>query len=401
MPDLRFNTIQSAWVIIRRFFIATLIPALAANQSFGFPETTSIPADVRFVFYPSYPTIMRPKILAIGVVILALWLILILLKTKHRQASDLSERNLPAGIQPASQPEQSKITKDSQSVILSNDAISSGSSVSNAIEDLRQQQLIDWQRPIEFYGKVVDENTNPVAGASITFAWSETPTKEGEMKSSTLSDAEGQFSLRGKHGPSLEVWFTKDGYYASHRGQMGFSYYHGDFSPDPQNPVIFVLRKKGTPEPLIHVAGVGLRTMRDYLLAADGKPTEVSLRDGRLSSPGQGDLKVEFKAGPGIERFPSRITWQCRVTIPGGGLVQTDEEFPFLAPESGYQEFDQWNISATNWTETLDKQYFLKLRDGSFGRATLRVKAGASGNSYFRMESFLNPSGSRILEPDR
>jgi hypothetical protein len=138
--------------------------------------------------------------------------------------------------------------------------------------------------------------------------------------------------------------------------------------------------------------------MRDFLLAADGKPTEVSLRDGRLTPAGQGDLKVEFQAGPPLDNFPSRISWQCQVMIPGGGLVQTDEEFPFLAPENGYQEFDQWNVGATNWTETLDKQYYVKLRDGNFGRVKLRV-IGVPGRAFFRMESFLNPSGSRNLEP--
>jgi hypothetical protein len=244
----------------------------------------------------------------------------------------------------------------------------------------------------------VDENSNAVAGADITFGWSEFPTEEGARRAATKSDADGFFSLHDKRGPALDIWVGKEGYYASHGGQKGFSYMGGDFSPDPQNPVIFNLRKKGTPEPLIHIAGIGLHTMRDFLLAADGKPTEVSLRDGRLTPAGQGDLKVEFQAGPPLDNFPSRISWQCQVMIPGGGLVQTDEEFPFLAPENGYQEFDQWNVGATNWTETLDKQYYVKLRDGNFGRVKLRV-IGVPGRAFFRMESFLNPSGSRNLEP--
>ena len=149
---------------------------------------------------------------------------------------------------------------------------------------------------------------------------------------------------------------------------------------------------------MIHISGIGIHTMRDYLLAADGKPTEVSLRDGRLAPVGQGDLKVEFQAGPPLDQFPSRISWQCRVTFSGGGLMETSEEFPFLAPENGYQEFDQWSITSTNWTESLDKQFYVKLRDGNFGRVKLRV-IGVSKRAYFRMESFLNPSGSRNLEP--
>ena len=149
---------------------------------------------------------------------------------------------------------------------------------------------------------------------------------------------------------------------------------------------------------MIHISGIGLHTMRDFLLAADGKPTEVSLRDGRLALSGQGDFKVEFQAGPPLDQFPSRISWQCRVTVSGGGLMETSEEFPFLAPENGYQEFDQWSITSTNWTESLDKQFYVKLRDGNFGRVKLRV-IGVPKRAYFRMESFLNPSSSRNLEP--
>ena len=259
-------------------------------------------------------------------------------------------------------------------------------------------RLALWQAPIEFYGKVVDENSNAVAGVNIHFSWYDIPAKDGERTADTQSDSEGLFSLQGKHGPSLTVGFSKEGYYSSQRGEMSFNYVMGTdiISPDPQNPVVFNLRKKGTSEPLVHIAGIGLRTMRDYLLAADGKPTEVSLRDGRLAPVGQGDLKVEFRAGDSIA--PSEISWWCQVSVPGGGLMETSEEFPFLAPENGYQEFNKWSITSTNWTETLDKQYYVKLRDGNFGQVKLRV-IGVPKRAYFRMESFLNPSGSRNLEP--
>ena len=263
-----------------------------------------------------------------------------------------------------------------------------------------QVLLAAWQAPIEFYGRVVDENSNAVAGASIQFRWIETPSEGGERKSSMQSDATGLFSLRGKTGRSLTVWVNKEGYYASHGGQQTFLYAATDavFRPDSQNPVLFRLRRRGPGEPLVHVGGIGLRTMRDFLLAPDGKPTEVSLRDGRSVPAGQGDLRVEFQAGAALDNFPSRITWQCRVTVPDGGLVQTDEEYPFLAPESGYSGSDEWSIGATNWTEQVQKVYYVKLHDGSFGRATVRV-IGTARRAFFRMESSVNPSGSRNLEP--
>ena len=31
----------------------------------------------------------------------------------------------------------------------------------------------EWQTPMEFYGKVIDENGNAIAGASVRFEWDE------------------------------------------------------------------------------------------------------------------------------------------------------------------------------------------------------------------------------------
>src|ERR1700722_4207566 len=87
---------------------------------------------------------------------------------------------------------------------------------------LQQRILSDWQRPIDFYGKVVDENTNAIEGANIAFGWSELPNEEGTRKASTTSDGQGLFSLRDQRGPALDVWVSKPGYVSSHNGQWGF-----------------------------------------------------------------------------------------------------------------------------------------------------------------------------------
>jgi hypothetical protein len=262
-----------------------------------------------------------------------------------------------------------------------------------------QRALAEWQAPIDFYGRVLDESSNAVAGAQVQFSWMETPSEDGERKDTTESDSAGLFSLNGKRGASLQVLVNKEGYYASRQGSDIFHYaVMGTFTPDAQNPVVFFLRKRGQGQPLLHVGGIGLHKMRDYLLDPNGKPTEVSLRDGRAVIEGQGDIKVELHNGKAIENLPSRITWQCKVTVLGGGLIQTQEEFPFLAPEAGYNNSDDWSIDATNWTEQVEKVYYVKLRDGIYGRATVRVIA-TSRKAFFRMESFVNPSGSPNLEP--
>jgi hypothetical protein len=266
---------------------------------------------------------------------------------------------------------------------------------SNAIQ---QRILAAWQAPIDFYGKVVDENTNPVSGAEVAFDWMETPSNDGEKTASTQSDTDGLFSLQGKRGASLTVSVEKNGYNTS-GGRQTFHYaVLGNFSSSIYAPVVFQLVKKGIAVQLIHIKGIGLHPMRDYLLATDGKPTDISLSTGHLTPQGEGDLQVAFTAGPSLENNPTRITWQCVITVPGGGLLQTSQEFPFLAPEGGYSVSDELNISATNWAEEVDRQYYVKLGNGNFGRVNLRIIGVA--RPYFRLESFLNPSGSPNLEVD-
>jgi hypothetical protein len=269
---------------------------------------------------------------------------------------------------------------------------------SETSNEFQERILAGWQVPIDFYGKVLDESNNPVAGADVQFNWDETPTDSSGKTSSTRSDSGGLFELHGARGPSLDVQVSKHGYYTSKGNPWTFSYaINGHFSPDAYNPVIFHLRKKGKGEPLIHIAGIGLHTMRDYSLA-NGVATDVSLFTGHTTQTGHGDLAVMYQGGLPLENYPSRTTWQFQVTVPNGGLIITDEEYPFVAPVEGYQPADAWNVTATNWTHEVERQYFIKLGNGDFGRVRIRIIGGT--RPYFRLESFLNPSGSSNLEFD-
>ena len=98
----------------------------------------------------------------------------------------------------------------------------------------------DWQKPIEFYGRVLDENSNGVAGANIWFHWADMSEDVNANTSTTQSDVEGLFSLHGKLGRSLHVWVSKEGYYASHGGVESFLYSSGlYYSPDPDESGCF------------------------------------------------------------------------------------------------------------------------------------------------------------------
>lgn len=266
---------------------------------------------------------------------------------------------------------------------------SGGIEISNAI---RQQMQEDWQKPIEFYGKVLDQNSNAVAGAGIQFRWADMT--ENVNMSSTQSDNDGLFSLHGKLGRSLHVWVGKEGYYASHGGEESFLYSLADniFAPDPQNPVVFNLRKKGNGEALVSMK-------QNYAVSRDGSPLGIDLTTGKTTPNGSGDLVVQCWTQDAGKPSGAKYDWRCVLTIPSGGIVSTDEEFAFLAPESGYTLSTEIAMPAERpgWQDQVDLKFFYRLADGRYGRMKFSMIAG--GHHFCMIDSVLNPSGSRNLEP--
>ena len=338
---------------------------------------------------------MKTRIFLFCAVILAVCLWLVLHRAAPTKSSPMETQTPLTNQQSAIQSAQLETPAQPQSTSVPNAGEIPPRPPLTGISNLQQQILADWQRPIEFYGKVVDENTNPVAGAKVVFKWAETPSKEGNRTANTESDSEGLFSLRGQHGPSLEIWVSKDVYYASHRGQKGVSYLHGDFSPDPLNPVIFLLRKKGVGESLVGSDFPGFVHIAQ--LHHDGTPVELDLYKGTQVSAGNDQLKLEFwRDISNMSKQP--FDWKLQISAPGGGLIATDEEFAFLAPESGYQPSVVIDMPATNqvWQGELRTKYYIQLPGGKYGRIDFYL---LPYNGVFTVQSAINPTGSRNLEP--
>jgi uncharacterized repeat protein (TIGR03803 family) len=269
--------------------------------------------------------------------------------------------------------------------------------VSNRVDP---RVLDSMQGPIEFYGKVLDEHSNAVAGAGVTFHWSDLLARGQEASATTQSDPNGLFSLHGKQGASMNVSVGKEGYYATRDSQQFFKFGKMDPSakhvPNPQRPVVFTLRKMGKGAELVRTEfplGMGQHPQ----LRCDGTPVEIDMFKGGHASPGTGQLKMEFWNDV-TNRNATKFNWKLKLTVPGGGLVETQEEFPFQAPESGYQLPLVIDMPATNknWIGDLRTKYYVHLPDGKYGRVELDLMAF---NGYIRVHSFVNPSGSRYLEP--
>jgi len=258
----------------------------------------------------------------------------------------------------------------------------------------------NWKRPIDFYGVVFDENGLGVPDARVSFQWTNI-SAEDAINIDGFTDNSGSIELRDKQGYVLSVTVFKDGYYTPTGGSLSFNYaepwdlrFH---RPDAQRPIILKLRKKGQPEPLVH------RWNLEYNTANDQGSILVDLLGQRQVNSGH-DLQFTMSHGPEvILKGQRRFDWKVEVAAADGGLVVYDEEFPFLAPEEGYEPILRGSMKADDpdWTSGFERKCFFRSRGGQhYGRIIFRVSPfpkdsppGVTLNEYY-----LNPAGSRNLE---
>jgi hypothetical protein len=363
---------------------------------------SNYPAVLQPNLTPNQTTTMRKRIWIPLVIVLAVCLLL-LFRTKQPQTSVTPQSsraltNQPSQTAPPKNVSRPPVTNIAQieAVFPPKTPLAQALAKTNPLAAIR---LAMWQAPIEFYGKVIDENSNAVAGANITFKWTEIPAPDGNREATTESDAEGLFSLQNKRGPSLEIWVSKDGYYAPHRGEWGFNYALGPdiISPDPHNPIIFKLHKKGKGESLIDKDFPSVFT-QIWQLHHDGTPIELDLLNGNQNVNGSGQLKLEFwRDISNLNKHP--FDWKLQLSVlGGGGLVPTDEEFAFEAPQNGYQPSIVIDMPATNqvWLSEIRSKYYIQLPNGDYGRIDFYL---LPYNGVFTVHSAVNPTGSQNLEP--
>jgi len=265
------------------------------------------------------------------------------------------------------------------------------------VRQLSIDPLYDWKQPINFYGKVIDENGEPVAGATVHFRWNDL-SPEGTSDGRATSDRIGLFSLVDRRGKGLTVTVSKEGYYTPLGARRSFEYANpadGLFVPDRSNPVVFHLRRKGTGTDLV-TSAYGMKSYLGVPMPLHEVPVQFDLLE-RKAGPG-GSLRLS-QAKPAYENWKLATEWMFRMEIPDGGFIEHSDEFPFEAPASGYQPVVEYRfqVGQTNWTTVLRRKYYVKFgkpsRYGWLDLETMIMMPGA------RLTYAVNPDGSRYLEP--
>ena len=124
-------------------------------------------------------------------------------------------------------------------------------------------------------------------------------------------------------------------------------------------------------------------------------PVQVRLLERNVGLGGQLQLS---QSKPALENLQQAKEWAFRMEIPDGGFIELDEEFPFQAPETGYEPVVQFNFKSgdTNWATDLRKDYYIKFGDPPrYGRVHLETSIKMGGA---RLTYAINSDGSRNLE---
>lgn len=270
--------------------------------------------------------------------------------------------------------------------------------VARYVQSVLADPQFDWKQPINFFGRVVDENNQPVEGASVDFKWTDLSTN-GTSEYHTTSDSVGLFSMVDQRGKRLSVSASKPGYYSAADARLAsFEYANpadGLFTPDPNNPVVLHLRKKG--------AGVDLTTSQygmspDFPISIPRDGTLVNLDVMQRKVGGTGQIQIS-ESKPERGAWQQATAWWFRMQVPDGGFVEQKDEFPFEAPESGYQPIVQFDFQQgqTNWTTGFKKDFYIKFGNPPrYGRFQVQTDISYGGAI---ITYAINPTGSRNLEP--
>jgi hypothetical protein len=267
----------------------------------------------------------------------------------------------------------------------------------NAIQRYMESQ----NKPIEFYGQIIDQNSTPITGVEIKIKvrhWDVVaPTAWGAdariIPIETETDLSGRFEIRHVTGDVFDVEsIKKTGYVLSPKTPNSF----GPSTGSLQNPVTIKMWKLGEPGKVI------LKKVF-WDLAPDGQPCTIDLVSDTKSNGENtsGDLVVKLSRPANIQPH-DRYSWTIVLSAVDGGLAETQDEFLYSAPEAGYLPTITigMNPERSDWTSVLKKDFYISSRSGTvFGALHFTIRPNYGEASAIQIEAILNANGSRNLQP--
>jgi hypothetical protein len=286
---------------------------------------------------------------------------------------------------------------------------------------------------VVFYGKCVDQNGNPIAGVSVKAKLTKmrksmtSVLANGSFKYyvylEAISDQNGRFEFFDEGSYLLLQSIDKSGYMDARGPDRGYQFgqiLHGNkmagmHDPDPLKPVVFTMWKKGDGSQTILTKrkvrgefGADVQIEKDAMDRAHF----FDLKQGKIAgSPSTNTLTIVGENEGDAHWDPVKLknvvskryfSWSFQLEIAAGGLQETEDQFLFLPPDSGYQESYEFSVSddPEQWTGgILGKKFYFRTVEGNYGAFVLNARSSAEGVLSFYFEKiFFNPTGERDLE---
>jgi len=281
-------------------------------------------------------------------------------------------------------------------------------------EDALARYRIKLERnaPVQFFGKVVDQNMEPLGGVRVTgfvrsyddaylekFAAGASDQKEHEW--AELTDDNGNFAVHGVRGVSLHIrQFDKHGYVAPvHDEYFRISEKHfrsGVHKALPDQPVVFKMWARDA-------AGVA-PFRRDITIdgRADGTEYRVNLETGaRVDRDSEAfDVGIKIDAATNDAGRDGRYDWSYSLSSADGGFAATDDPYPFQAPEDGYASpfIAEYRRANSAWSRSAKRRFYVRSRGGAlYAAIDVTVYVYRNGKALVRIGSVANSGGSRNL----
>jgi hypothetical protein len=259
-------------------------------------------------------------------------------------------------------------------------------SAQNLLENMKQQ---------DFYGKVVDQNGQPVVQANVIgylrFDEGFGINDEKVEVFKTQTDAGGLFQFTGLHGARFGQKVSKDGY------EMRDEAYVKQAGPktSPNDRATFMMWKLRGAESMTH-------NEFESRIPYDGTPAEFDLTTGMETD--NGDFKITLSRSPlKIRRGRDKYNWTLKVEMATGGLMPENDPYPYWAPDMGYKSFFQTSMSSNEvpWSAEFRQDFYFKSSQNIYGRLFIDLSTDSMRpDTGISIEAWVNPSGSRNLESD-
>jgi hypothetical protein len=253
--------------------------------------------------------------------------------------------------------------------------------------------------PVEFYGLVIDQNSNALAGVDVKVTVQQLTTLNPaaaelgakEVPFERITGPDGRFEINGLKGESVDLAsIQKDGYEVEPT-KRGFGSSSGSFD----QPVVFKMWRTNIHEQLI----TGEKSFR---IVPDGRSYFINLTDDTISESFGGDLKVWIQ----YTNQPVRgqlYDWTAGINVVNGGLLEESlGSAMYEAPTDGYVPSFQLSgqIKGGQRGDIGERQFYLKLKNGQeYGQMSIGLYAPFNDETpgLIRLSYEINPSGSLIL----